>query len=671
MVLMRNGNHSVMKQIKIIIIVSLFILLGCSNNDLIENSKGQRENSFTTIQANVGEAADTRVSIINDNSSSDKTFEWNENDRILVFSDSQHYFNEYLMISYEGDKGEFGGDEISGNKFYALYPNWGWSSDKNNRNILHFDGMVYNFNSSANANNFKTNAPMIAISNDNNFSFKQTTGLIHVSLSNCYYIDYLFIIGNNNEKIGGPGYIDLSDNNPSFIVDESSNTGGINATIGQALSDGLLDVYFSLPPMTFEGGFSILIKGKDEKGNDFNIKKTTDKKVIIERAQVKNFKIIDLKEELLALEETTVKTKEILKKFYDSMGGDNWKNKTNWNSEAPLNEWYGLNVDYGILKGIYMWDNNLSGAIPSEFSELQLNSLTLGKCNITSLPNSLKEMQTLEVLSLNNCNLDTVPDFIRNLKNLHYLDLSNNHISNLPNWMSELKDNLRNLQLEYNMITCLPDCLSELTNLQTLDLFGNGLTTLPESLGNIEGLESLNLLGNRISGYLPEWISNLTNLRELCLGYNDFEGEIPASYFTNLTKLQNIDLEYNYLTGTITDEMQQSPMWKNLTNIYVMPQKNNTYIEIQGAVKNINLNTTTLTLHIGEEYELKVVSVLPTDAYNTSTYWDLTWPTNGIISLNEDGKIKALKEGQTQVWCRASDNNGTRVSCTITVIPAE
>ena len=530
---MRNGNHSVMKQIKIIIIVSLFILLGCSNNDLLENSKGQRENSFTTIQANVGEAADTRVSIINDNSSSDKTFEWNENDRILVFSDSQHNFNEYLMISYEGDKGVFSGSEISGNKFYALYPSLGWSIDESDSNILHFSGLSYNYNSTATSNNFKYISPMVAVSDDNNFSFKHTTGLIHVSISNIQHINYVFLQGNNLERLGGTGYIDISKDQPVFIYDDvndeyGSYQGGISGLYDYDTNAEEFHVYYAVPPMTFDKGFSVIISGKDNNGNDFQIKKTTDKKVTVERAEVKNYNLIDINEELFAIEEADVKMREILKKFYDAMNGDNWFNNTNWNSDAPLNEWYGLNVDYGILKGFYMWDNNLSGAIPSEFSELQLTSLTLGKCNITSLPNSLKEMQTLEVLSLNYCNLDTVPDFIRNLKNLHYLDLSNNHISNLPNWMSEMKDNLRNLQLEYNMITSLPDCLSELTNLQTLDLFGNGLTTLPESLGNVEGLESLNLLGNRISGYLPEWISNLTNLRVLWLGYNDFEGEIPA-----------------------------------------------------------------------------------------------------------------------------------------------
>lgn len=59
------------------------------------------------------------------------------------------------------------------------------------------------------------------------------------------------------------------------------------------------------------------------------------------------------------------KEKEELSRFYQSLGGDGWDNKTNWSSEKPLNEWYGLSTDkFGRVELVDLPNNNLIGRVP-------------------------------------------------------------------------------------------------------------------------------------------------------------------------------------------------------------------------------------------------------------------------------------------------------------------
>ena len=38
-------------------------------------------------------------------------------------------------------------------------------------------------------------------------------------------------------------------------------------------------------------------------------------------------------------------SREVLLDFYKSTNGDGWKNNTNWCSDKPLSEWYGISTD--------------------------------------------------------------------------------------------------------------------------------------------------------------------------------------------------------------------------------------------------------------------------------------------------------------------------------------
>jgi len=59
---------------------------------------------------------------------------------------------------------------------------------------------------------------------------------------------------------------------------------------------------------------------------------------------------------------------------------------------------------------------------------------------------------------------------------------------------------------------------------------------------------------NQLTGEIPPWIGNLTNLNYLNLSYNELSGEIPSE-IGNLTNLEYLYLDINELTGIIPEEI--------------------------------------------------------------------------------------------------------------------
>lgn len=68
--------------------------------------------------------------------------------------------------------------------------------------------------------------------------------------------------------------------------------------------------------------------------------------------------------------------KEALIALYKASDGDNWTNNTNWLSDKPIHEWYGVNSKWGdIAESPYVVAldlsyNNLHGTLPEEFAVL-------------------------------------------------------------------------------------------------------------------------------------------------------------------------------------------------------------------------------------------------------------------------------------------------------------
>ena len=115
----------------------------------------------------------------------------------------------------------------------------------------------------------------------------------------------------------------------------------------------------------------------------------------------------------------------------------------------------------------------------------------------------------------------------------------------------------------------IPTWLGNLTNLKLLALQGNQLNgEIPTELSNLANLEVLYLDGNQLSGEIPPELGNLTNLEDLDLHNNQLSGEIPPE-LGNLTNLENLNLHGNLLSGKIPPELG------NLTNLNALDLRNN------------------------------------------------------------------------------------------------
>ena len=226
--------------------------------------------------------------------------------------------------------------------------------------------------------------------------------------------------------------------------------------------------------------------------------------------------------------------------LYNATDGANWLKSDNWLTDAPLNDWHGVDTDStGRVVSLFLYDNQLSGTIPPELGNLtNLEFLNVGTNQLSgTIPPELGNLTNLDILSLATNQLSgTIPPELGRLSNLTELVLATNPLSGtIPPELGNLS-NLEVLVLGTNQLSgTIPPELGSLSNLTVLFLFDNQLSgTIPPELGNLTNLTALVLATNQLSGTIPPELGNLTKLRWLYLAENGFTGCIPAG-------LRNVD----------------------------------------------------------------------------------------------------------------------------------
>ena len=242
--------------------------------------------------------------------------------------------------------------------------------------------------------------------------------------------------------------------------------------------------------------------------------------------------------------------REVLEALYDVTGGPDWTHNENWRTDAPLGEWYGVEVDeQGRVVELGFVANRLAGRIPRELGGLaNLRSLYLYRGGLTGpIPPELGDLANLESLNLGVNDLTgPIPSELGNLANLESLYLHENDLMGpIPSELGSLTE-LRHLNLAANRLTDrIPPELAGLTNLGTLYLGRNDLTgAIPSELGSLTELRRLNLAANHLTGAIPSELGGLADLAYLYLGENELAGPVPPE-FGGLMQLRSLALQTN------------------------------------------------------------------------------------------------------------------------------
>lgn len=266
--------------------------------------------------------------------------------------------------------------------------------------------------------------------------------------------------------------------------------------------------------------------------------------------------------------------------LYDATGGDNWHDNTNWKSDRPLGEWYGVRtneqgrVDSLLFRNnkltgripaeinvldnlelLHFGDNTLFGTIPSEISKLKnIKDIRLYNNSLHGpIPSEIGELDSLSLLLLDGNTLSgTIPSEIGNLSNMKHLYLFNNLLSGIiPPEIGNL-DELIQLRIQENILTgSIPPEIGRLSNLEILQLCDNLLSgSIPPEIGNLHNLEQLSLRINRFSGSIPSEIGKLSNLIYMLLSDNELTGVIPEE-IGNIANLEWVYFHNNSLSGPV------------------------------------------------------------------------------------------------------------------------
>jgi Leucine-rich repeat (LRR) protein len=167
---------------------------------------------------------------------------------------------------------------------------------------------------------------------------------------------------------------------------------------------------------------------------------------------------------------------DALKALYENTDGTGWYQKENWLSDTLVTAWHGIEVNGLHVTELVLYNNNLSGNIPSKIGNLTyLEILSLSDNQLEGdIPQSIGNLEKLEELYLNYNQLSQIPQEISNLINLMYLSFHGNQLTQIPQEIGNLTD-LESLSLSDNHLQNLPD-LTGLNKLLLLDVYNNNLT---------------------------------------------------------------------------------------------------------------------------------------------------------------------------------------------------
>ncbi len=233
--------------------------------------------------------------------------------------------------------------------------------------------------------------------------------------------------------------------------------------------------------------------------------------------------------------------REALVALYWATDGENRRENTNWMSDSPIGEWYGVTTDdAGCVTQLDLSENGLSGWISHQLGSLTaLNSLYLDGDHLEGCLHynwrSHLDLAKSDFGDLSFCGRREALVALYIATDGDNWHENTNWISDAPigEWYGVTTDhvgNVTSIGLPDNLLSGeIPPELGDLANMTVLALYANGLRVeIPPELGNLSNLWRLNLTSNQLSGRIPTELGNLPNLEILAVFGNQLNGCVPA-----------------------------------------------------------------------------------------------------------------------------------------------
>lgn len=411
---MINLENKMKNKIFIYTIFAVLVLCGCSEQDDMQGVNNGTKTVPVVISASIEETLSTKT--VYDDSNPDKFIvKWNNNDKIGVFSTNNVTSNAQFSINkLSGDykTANFVGniDIADPNKAITIYGYYPYAASETNKNAVSIDlsfqeqkggGTVIGDYDFMAAIPITYNKAADMNTSDIQLSFIPLLTIMSFEITNSTE-EEMQVRSIRLEAVGDEkpfytsGKVDICDSAFPITYAEDGSTDGITLTMSgnsPIPSGGKERFNMVMFPVTekLPAQFKVII---DTGTRTYIQIKTTPQKGF-ERGKRYIMEVDQLIEE---------KTDEFaaLCEFYKATNGEQWRNNTNWGSDKPLDQWYGVTCVDGCVSSIYLSNNNLTGHLPDGLEQLtRLEFLMLGNNNIKgNIPESLAKLKKLKQVEL-------------------------------------------------------------------------------------------------------------------------------------------------------------------------------------------------------------------------------------------------------------------------------